>query len=297
MQPAGQEPRPLPPRVLRKRIGLTLRGLRNGLDISIDAFAREADVSASSMSRVETGVYSMTRRDFRAVLKTLQALYKAKRQPDAVPDELIDELTELRALATRRGGWYSKVGSYAPSWLADYVELEMSANEIDTFCLIIPGLLQTESYARAVIGQGDRSSDGVDRLVEIRLARQEHLAKYTPALRVILDESALHRRVASNEVMREQLRHLADMAGQRWVHLRVAPYEAGLVTTSIGGSFTILRNDYTPPSVYVESPDIGTHIEGERVDGFAQKFEKLLGVALGVRESKQRLRAIAEAYS
>jgi transcriptional regulator with XRE-family HTH domain len=297
MPSAGQPARPLPPKVLKKRLGETLRGFRLGLKLSIDAMARKADVSSSSLSRIETGVYLMTRRDFEALLRTYQDLYKADGRDDVLTPELLAELVSLREQAAKQRGWWSRFGVDAPDWLTEYVQLEMSASGIDVFNLIVPGILQTEAYARAVISQSGRESNEVDQLVKMRMARQEHLAESAPDLRVVLDEGALHRRVESNAVMREQVQHLAAIAGRRTVGIHIIPFDSGLVSTSIAGSFAILKYEDAAPSAYVETPDIGLHVEGERVGGFVQRFEKLLGVALGVRESRKRLLAVAETYS
>jgi len=122
----------------------------------------------------------------------------------------------------------------------------------------VPGLLQTEYYAREVFRNGpiELDPDGVERLVEVRLARQEILNRDDrPRLWAVIDEAVIHRVVGSPSVMHGQLRHLADSAQQGKTTIQVVPYSAGAHAGTIG-SFVILdfREPTDPAVVWRRSP-------------------------------------------
>ncbi|MET9852564.1 helix-turn-helix transcriptional regulator [Streptomyces sp. NPDC006450] len=141
--------------------------------------------------------------------------------------------------------------SQLPHWFQPYAEMEARAEYISTFqCQLVYGLLQTESYARALIGV-DRP-DQIDELVAARMERQLILEReQPPALWVVLGEAVLHQEVGGREVMRDQLAHLLGFVNRSWVQIQVLPFSAG-AHTGMQGSFTLLRFDGDPDLIYEE---------------------------------------------
>lgn len=126
-----------------------------------------------------------------------------------------------------------------PDWLARIAEMEESATQICVFqTQLVPGLLQTDGYARAVLGVMWR--DDLEAQVEARLRRQDLLSRKggRPLLWVILDEAVLHRRIGSRRVMRKQLAHLLAFDRTNRVQIQVLPFDAG-AHTGLSGSFNL----------------------------------------------------------
>jgi len=141
-----------------------------------------------------------------------------------------DGLIQLTREA-RQPGWWHSFRDVLPNPYKVYIGLEAGAASIRNFePVVVPGLLQTADYAREIFRNGpiELDPDGVERLVEVRLARQEILTRDDrPRLWAVIDEAVIHRVVGSAEVMRGQLRHLADAAQQGKTTIQVMPYRAG----------------------------------------------------------------------
>ena len=177
-------------------------------------------------------------------------------------------------------------------WFRDRMDVERRATEIREYdSYQIPGLLQTEDYARAVISAGrpKMSDDEIERAVAVRMTRQQILDRdddlpadqdNTPRLWAIIDEAALLRVVASSEIMRVQRDHLADMTKRPNVTIQVIPNGEG-VTCAYGRAFTILISNNGPSVVYLEDL-INAHYVRTRdeVAQFALKFDHLRSNAL-----------------
>ncbi|MGM9379869.1 helix-turn-helix domain-containing protein [Streptomyces antibioticus] len=166
------------------------------------------------------------------------------------------ELSERLDAALGTGGLFSRlVGlvlrSQLPSWFQPYAEMEARAAYISTFqAQLIYGLLQTEAYARAVLGTRDNGD--LDSKVAARLERQRILdAEHPPVTWVVLSEAVLHQQVGGREVMREQLGHLLDLQRRRWLDIQVLPFDAG-AHAGLMGSFNLLRFEKDPDIVYTE---------------------------------------------
>ncbi|MFF8486036.1 Scr1 family TA system antitoxin-like transcriptional regulator [Streptomyces antibioticus] len=208
------------------------------------------------------------------------------------------ELSERLDAALGTGGLFSRlVGlvlrSQLPSWFQPYAEMEAKAAYISTYqCQLVYGLLQTEDYARAVLGvEGGR----LDEMVAARLERQRILARERPpVLWVVLDEAVLHRQIGSREVMREQLVHLLGLFGKPWMELQVLPFSVGQ-HTGLMGSFNLLRFDDHPDLYYSENYDSGhmtanPQVIRERSVGYA----RLQAEALSPRESAALIARVME---
>ncbi|MEW1800774.1 Scr1 family TA system antitoxin-like transcriptional regulator [Streptomyces virginiae] len=138
-----------------------------------------------------------------------------------------------------------------PTWFQAYAEMEARAAYISSFQpQLVHGLLQTEAYARAVLGVW--IEDGLDAKVAARLERQRILDRQHPPLMwVVMSEAVLHQEIGGRKVMHDQLAHLAAMRRREWVHVQILPYEAG-AHAGLPGEFNLLRFEDNPDLVYTE---------------------------------------------
>ncbi len=201
------------PVVRRRELGALLRKLRTGKGLTVEQVAERLMFSMSKLSRIETGHGIATRRDIRDLCDLYGVTDEAER----------DRMLRL-ALESRQPGWWQ---SYELSQFADYVGLEAAAVSVrDYQSILVPGLLQTPEYARAVneVVMPRPDPERLDELTEVRLRRQGRLTQ-DPPLRfwVVLDEAALHRAIGGPAVMELQLRHLIEVASLASVTLQIIP--------------------------------------------------------------------------
>ncbi|MGH3418210.1 MAG: helix-turn-helix domain-containing protein [Streptosporangiaceae bacterium] len=225
-------PRAGGPAARRLALGSQLRRLRESRGIPVGQAADAIRGSHSKISRMEHGRVGFKERD----VGDLLALYGAT---DA--EERAALLNLAREASTP--GWWQAFSDILPSWLEPYVGLEAAALVIRTYQVqFVPGLLQTEEYARALIRWGSAAGEEeIARRAGLRVSRQDILrGPHPPQLWAVLDEGALHRPVGGRDVARGQLRHLIEMAGHPAVTLQILPFSAG-AHPAMGGPFTILR--------------------------------------------------------
>lgn len=242
--------------------------------------------SPSKVSRIEHGSVKATTTDIRRLLD----LYEV-----AAGDR-----PALLALA-RQGaqlGWWHEYSDVLPEAFGSFVDLEAEASAISNYEQSdIPGLLQTEDYARAQLraGQFTDSDAEIERRVEARIARQDLLYReHPPRLVFVLDESAVRRLVGGAEVMRKQLQQLIDFSSMLTVMIGVVPYSAGAHAAPI--SFALFDFDGEDPTVvycgllggslYVEKP--------EAIAMYRAAFEAVLAAACSPAESARLLATIAK---
>ncbi|WP_326649919.1 MULTISPECIES: helix-turn-helix transcriptional regulator [unclassified Streptomyces] len=184
--------------------------------------------------------------------------------------------------------------SQLPSWFQPYAELEARATYISTYqAQVVYGLLQTESYARAVLSAP--SPDNLDQLVAARIERQRIMARENPPLTwVVLDEAALHRPIGGREVMRNQLRHLLGLREQRQVNVQVLPFSAG-EHTGLTGSFNLLRFGQDPDLLYTEDFTSG-HVTAnpQAVREGSLRYAHLQAAALSMEDSAALISRVME---
>lgn len=197
-------------------------------------------------------------------------------------------------------GWWRAYSNVLSDWVEPYFGLESSAEFIRNFEVqSVPGLLQTENYARAQIGFGDAATaEAVDRRARARIIRQEILRRDTPPrLQAVIDEGALRRPVGGPGIMREQLRHLIDMSAHPAVSLQVLPFDVG-GHAALGGSFTILRpaGPDRREVVYLEQLSGAEYLdEPAAVDGYRQVMDQLAATARPAAETPAILRDLLAA--
>jgi transcriptional regulator with XRE-family HTH domain len=267
-QPAGG------PTVLRRLLGAQLRRLRERQGITREEAGYAIRASGSKMSRLELGRVGFKERD----VADLLTLY-------GVTNE--NERDTLLALAqdANSPGWWHRYGDVLPGWFETYVGLEEAAALIRTYELqFIPGLLQTEEYARAVISLGNSSSplEEIDQRVSLRRTRQKLLATGdAPRLWAVVDEAALRRPIGGRDVMRGQIERLIEATKLPGVILQVLPFRVGGHTAE-AGAFTILRfpESDLPDVVYVEQLTSALYLDRrDDVDSYMEAMERLCVVS------------------
>ena len=233
------------PTARRMVLGGQLRRLREAGDISRERAGDAIRGSESKISRLELGRVSLKERDV-ADLLTLYGVTDAGER-----ESFLDQVRE-----SNQPGWWHSYHDLLPRWFSDYVGLEESASRIQTYeVAFVPGLVQTEEYARAVVQRGlpDAEQAEVDRRVGLRLGRQRLLSSpHECRLWAVVDESVLHRAVGGTKVLCDQLDHLLDVTARPNVTLQVVPFGTG--GSAAETSFTLLRfAEPAPPDiVYLE---------------------------------------------
>jgi transcriptional regulator with XRE-family HTH domain len=221
------------PTARRRRLGIELRRLREAAGMRGEEVGRRLKWSVTKVSRIETGRVTVHHGDVADLLDVY-----------GVNDEALRSALITLARQAREKGWWHIYGDVIPQSFEVYVGLESAAANIRMYQPdLIPGVLQTEEYARAVMRsiQVTDEPKEIERRVELRMARQERFtAEKTPGLWLILDEAVLHREVGGAKVMGEQLQHLARTADDPRFTVQVLPVSAG---SHIGmdGRFVILE--------------------------------------------------------
>jgi transcriptional regulator with XRE-family HTH domain len=267
------------PTVRRRRLALELRRLREAAHLTCEEVAEHLECSASKISRVETGRVSVSPRDVRDMLK----LY-------GVPEQQRDSLVQLSRDSRQKGWWHAYSDTINPQF-ATYVGLESAASEIRVYEVnLIPGLLQTEEYARTMIRSGamNGSFEDVERKVALRMARQPALTRDDPPmLWTVVDEAALRRRVGGTELMRAQLEHVLELSALKNVAMQVIPFGAG-AHPAMGRPFVILvfPERIDPDVVYLEDLTSAFYLEDvDEVDRYNVFFNHLRATALSFDDS------------
>ncbi len=274
------------PTVRRRRLALELRRLREAAKLTCEEVAEQLECSASKISRVETGRVSVSPRDVRDMLE----IY-------GVPEDQRDSLVQL-ARESRQKGWWHAYGDSVQPHFATYLGLESAASEIRIYEVnLIPGLLQTEDYARAVISAGMVNSprDDIERQVALRMERQRLTRTSPPKVWAVLDEAALRRQVGGAEVMRVQLEYLRELSGLRNVSLQVIPFGGGAhpahgpAVRHPGRS----ARSVDPDVVYLEDLTSALWVENvDEVDRYNVFFNHLRATALSFDDSAALMTAV-----
>ncbi|MFB4301210.1 helix-turn-helix domain-containing protein [Actinomadura sp. NTSP31] len=184
-----------------------------------------------------------------------------------------------------------------PPGFTEYQEREADASQVRVYQLtMVHGLLQSESYIRAVVGH-KQDPETAERFLAERLKRQEILTRENaPDIWFTLDESALRRAVADADVMREQLAHILALSERSNISIDVVPQDARYYP-GLTGSFTILGFSNAPDIVYGEMAGQGMLLQEPRiVAGFAVRYNSLRGYALRVEESRTLIKSVMEEY-
>jgi transcriptional regulator with XRE-family HTH domain len=278
------------PTVRRRQLIAELKQLREAAELTQDEVAEQLDWHTTKLFRIESGRTSPHPNDVRGMLD----IYGVSDQDQR------DALIQLAKEARKRGWWYS-YRDVLPSRYEFFIGMEAAASSIRTFELaVIPGLLQTEDYARALVHGGPIELDPEEqqRFIEVRVARQQILAQRSrPRLWAILDEGAIRRTVGGPTVMRDQLQHLIAASEKGKTTIQVVPYDVG-APPGTASSFIMLGfpKSTNVDMVYMET--IGGHLwvdKAEEVQHYATAFDHLRAVALSPDDTRDMLQAASDA--
>ncbi|MGV9879930.1 helix-turn-helix domain-containing protein [Streptomyces sp. NPDC003006] len=279
---------PLVPTVRRRRLGATLRKLRNDAGLTLDEAATAMGWQSPKLSKIENAVQAVRPHDLAALLDVY----------DVTDAEARSTLDRLCKDAGKRGWWQTYSGIVLPPY-ADYISLESDAEQVcDWAPLLVPGLLQTAAYARETIaGITTRAPDEVAALAEVRMARQSVLTRPGSPLELwaILHEAALHQRFAARPAtMREQLRRLLDVSELPNVTVQIMPLSS-TPHPGLDGGFTLARFPRPVPDVVLlENLGRAAYVEGDNAAPFARAYERIRAAALSVEDSLVRIAELEE---
>lgn len=275
------------PLLPRRRLRSELRKARQASELTQEQVASEMQWSLSKIIRIEGASTGISANDLKALLN----LYKI------TDPEQVNLLLAL-AQAARRRSSLSAYRDVAPSSLLQLIEYESIAAVIWQFeSVFIPGILQTEDYARSVIRSYYDESPGSDKLVDLRIQREELFdSADPPSFHFMLDEAVARRLVGGPSVMRHQLWHLLEVAGKPNVTVEIIPFSAG-VHPGMKGPFKILEfaDPVDTDIVFLESPR-GDNISDDPKEtrSYRDAFERLEKVSLGRRNSLALIAKIAD---
>lgn len=274
------------PTLRRRELASQLRDLRKQSGRTVEDVARELLCSPPKISRIETGVRPASLRDVR----DLCTIY-------GVDDSLRDRLMGL-AREAKQQGWWNKYEDIAIDRL---IGLEIEAAQVSSYeSCVIPWMFQTKEYARAVIrGSLPRIDDHVlDERVAARITRQEIITRESPPhFWSLVDESSLRRRVGSNQIMRDQLNGMVDLAAIPNMTLQVVPFGLG-AHPGLDNTFEFLEfQSGQPPVVYLENMAGGLYLESvSDVDRYKEALMHLRAGALDPDSSVSLIEQVRETF-
>lgn len=283
----------------RRQLGRYLRDWRIQAGLTIAEAAKLMEWGASTLQRLEKGNADRIRT---IDIQELCRIY-------GIPAQIADGLKGLAQQAAVKSWWHS-YGDLIPENFDVYVGLEASAQQLSCYqSELVPGLLQTSDYARALnrLGYPEETAAEVDRRVQLRMQRQAMITRRMrpAAIAMVLHESVLRRLVGGARVMAAQVRHLAELSTRSNVVLRILPFAAGVPLGLSTGPFVILEfgsdgkgQPVEPPVVYVEGFTGDLYLERQ---GDVQRYRRaqagLERCALDVQDSRSLLRQVAKEYS
>jgi hypothetical protein len=197
-----------------------------------------------------------------------------------------DEIMEL-AYGADAPRWFATTVPEQRAQLATLLDFEQTATVIsDVAPLLIPGLLQTSNYTRAVMTEGGLSPEEITTRTAIRAGRREALSRKNPVtLNAYIDEAVLNRRIGTPEIMAEQLGLLHDMAGWSTVDIRVMPLDSGW-HPGLEGSFILIDSKTELPVVYREVYGSGLFLHDDaEIDSYRAALARVAGKAMSAEDS------------
>jgi transcriptional regulator with XRE-family HTH domain len=273
------------PTVLRILLGTQLRRLREARGITAHDAAVAIRGSESKISRIELGRNAVREVD----IADLLGLY-------GIADPV--EREQILSLASRANqpGWWHSYQDVLPSWFQAYIGLEEAAESIRSYDIqFIPGLLQTEGYANAVLAQGNFSIEETERLVFLRKERQKRFSSGGLRLTAVVDEMALRRPIGGAGVMRGQLEHLRDISERPGFNLQITPFPEGANVAP--ASFSILKfaTPDLPDVVYVEQLTSALYLDKPpEVALYSDAMDRLSQLSHSPNESREEIESMLE---
>jgi hypothetical protein len=269
------------PTMRRRRLAAELRRLRNDAQMSITGVAKQLGWQGSKLSRIENRQIGISTADVRKLLD----LYGVN------DPEQVRRLVDIARRAKERG-WWESYGATLPTETRTMIGIEVEASLICTYeQALIPGLLQSADYARAVIraARPNDSQDVIDQRVEVRLARQALLEEQdAPELWIVLNEGAVRQVVGSKAIMAAQLRRLIEERDRDNIVVQVLPFSAGEHPAMVGpfSLFNFPAEDETG-AVYIETMNSALIMEKpEDLETYRHAFDYLRAAALSPRDTR-----------
>ena len=288
------------PTMRRRQLGGALRKLREERGITRESAAAVLGVSVSAIGNYETGRSGIRPRDLEALLDHYE-----------VTDTGLRETLGTLAREGKRRGWWSYSASALGSTYSTYIGIEDEATAVDNYTVVtIPGLLQTESYLRALYAASVPTlpagvakahtqftdPEKFEARVRARMTRQERIMGDRPlTLHAIVDQSVLQRLVGDEEVMKEQLRTLVDASERRNVTVQVLPFTAGALGPP--GAFSVIHLPDADDVVFVEGVAGDTWVESQDVDLHRALFATLTSHALSPEDSRNLIERTIEDFA
>ncbi|MBL7487423.1 helix-turn-helix domain-containing protein [Frankia sp. AgB1.9] len=275
-----------PPSARTRGLGAELRDLRAHTGLTSRAAADRLGWHPSTLSRLENGLRAISPEDVAALLVVYQVTG--------------DDRERLLTLAREidRPGWWETGPAGIPNQLTALIGFEAQATRItDVAMLLVPGLLQTPGYARAVMIDGGVPAGEVDARVATRLGRQAILNRaQSPELHVLLDDAAIRRPVGGPAVMADQLRHLAAANRRHGVTVQVLPFGSG-AHPGVHGSWVTLQFEKAPAIVHLEHLRSSLFVDDPAdVQPFLDAADTLATQALDPAASSEYLTTTADEY-
>lgn len=267
------------PTVQRRRLRVELRRARDTAGLRQADVARAMDWSPSKLIRIERGDVSVSTNDLRALLSHYGVKDKGR----------VNGLLEL-ARSARGASFYDQYADLLKTGFKEYLAYEASASVIRQYDpVLIPGLLQTEEYARALFeGVGRFDPEKADKHWVVRQHRQEAVDRESPPeMLYVLDEAALRRHVGGAHVMRHQLERLRDFAAEPHINIQIVPFTCG---AHPGMAVNFILLEFADPNlddlVHLESINqITIRDDTELIAGYLDRFVQLEELALSEEES------------
>ncbi|GAA3879776.1 helix-turn-helix transcriptional regulator [Saccharothrix violaceirubra] len=278
------------PTVRLRRLATQLRRLREGADLTREEVAERTNINAATLYRIET---AKSRPQTRTLL-TLLDLY----------DTPADEQERLKTLSKEsvKPGWIRPWHESLAEEYTTYISFEDEAQGMRNYSgLFMPGLLQTEDYARAVIGGvlHSATTEQIEDRVRTRMERRAVLTKERPLhLWAVIDEAALRREIGGREVMHAQLEHLRQTAMVATVKIQIIPFSSGS-HPGMPGQFVVMEfeDPMDADLIYVDGQAGETLLESETdIKRFRSDFDHLVAVAMSPNDSSAFIAEIASEY-
>src|ERR1022692_3971687 len=276
------------PSVRSRQLAAALRRLRELAGLTGEQVSERLGWSAAKVSRIETGRTAIAPADLQLLLDVYD-LSGTQRE----------RLSDLGRSARQRGWWDAYTDILGPEY-ATLIALEAEAESVDWYAAqIVPGLLQTEDYARVMVQSTLLISPPgeIERRVQVRMTRQRVLTREDPLrLLVVLDQTVLRKKVGGAAVMRRQLERLGEAARSPNVEIRVLPDAVG-AHPAVTGEFTILHfpEPSAPDVVYIENMTSNLYVEHEaEVFRYNLALDRLRSLALRPEDSQAMIAAAAD---
>jgi transcriptional regulator with XRE-family HTH domain len=274
------------PALFKRAISVSLKKWRLDCGLPQKDAARRVDRTIQHISNLESG-----RLPTAGDLELLLDLYG---QTENIPF-----MRELLSAAKKAKSWWTGMSGVVPAWFDLYLGLESGATELATFeNVLVPGLLQTHDYARAVLRGNPALDDAeIEKSVELRIRRQEIFKRDAEPVRlwIVLDESVLHRAHGGSRVLCAQLNHLLMQSERPGIDVQILPLDAGPTTAQQSGSFMMLKFpagiERDPELVYLDLLTGGQYVEKpEEIIEYERAMTRLQALAANPGTSRGIIR-------